>query len=178
MLTTLIILGAIIVMATSTPPTTPSPDEIMSMIMQRYRSKDIRRAERNGLTMLNPYYTHLGNDAEEHQQLAVSLLDQICASQVEKQASLARQFSADNDKASTYMLWDAFFTGHADICAALRGSFLASADPSDFDRVVDRYVSGRTEKVLHATAEIKLEVTKAWLDESPHDASKLLGAPQ
>lgn len=175
MLNILVILGTIIAMAISSPDiVTPSRDEIMSTIMQQYRSEEIRTSTRNGFTMLNPYHFHHEDNAEEHQKLAVSLLDQVYTSPVEEQASVAKQLGVDNDKAGPYMIWDAFVTGHADIYRALSGSFLTSADPSHFDRVVDRYMSGRIKEVLNATAETKLETNKAWLDEFPQDASELL----
>jgi ankyrin repeat protein len=179
MLTLALILLATFTMATyetlpPRPDQLPTPDEVMSQMMAAYRSRGFVKCTRNGVTMLNPYHFYRTGNLAEDQQLAASLLDQIYAAPIDEQASIAEQLGHENDKAGPYMLWDAFFTGHADVYTTLSKMFARGAGLGAWGGVVDEYKTSRIKEVFNSSSEVKEDAIRTWLEEFQGEDSHLL----
>ena len=155
---------ALSTMATS-QPSPPAVEEVYSMMMEQFRSSEIAHATRNGQTMMNPYRFFKGEDVLDNQQLAVSLLDQVYAAPIEEQATLANKLALENDKASTFMVWDAFITGHVEVLKALRTFVTGPIGSPLREASMTRFKDSRLEEVLQAPAETKTQATEK--DPSP-----------
>lgn len=167
-----IILAASI-MATP-PPSLPSTEEALSMMMTQFRSDEIPHVTRNGVTMMNPYFFRKGEDAKENQQLAITLLDKVYAAPVEDQVTLAGQLGLDNDNAGPFMVWDAFVTGHVDVYKALSTFLTRGIGQGQFEASVDKYLETRIQEVLQAPKESKHKAIEDFLRENSNDGPQLL----
>ncbi|KAM0710402.1 hypothetical protein Q7P35_002764 [Cladosporium inversicolor] len=159
-------------MATS-QPSPPPAEEVYSMMMEQFRSSEIIHLTRNGQTMMNPYHFYKGEDALVHQQLAVTLLDQVYAAPIEDQPKLTNQLALDHDKASTFMLWDAFVTGHVEVMKALRTFATGSIGSPLWEESMSRFANSRIGEVLQASAETKTQTIEKFLVENDHEVPQL-----
>jgi len=159
-------------MATS-QPSPPAPEEVYSMLMEQFRSPEIPHITRNGQTMMNPYFFDKGEHAPDNQQLASSLLDKVYAAPIEEQSILANQLALDNDKASTFMVWDAFVTGHIEVLKALRTFVTGSIGSPLREASMTRFTDSRIDEVLQAPAETKTQAIEKFLVECEHERHQL-----
>ena len=166
------ILFALSTMSTS-QPSPPAAEEAYSLMMDQFRSSEIVHVKRNGLTMMNPYHFYKSEDAAENQKLAVSLLDKVYVAPVEDQPTLAKNLALDNDKASTFMVWDAFVTGHVEVLKALRTFTTGTIGSPLWEASMARFTNSRIEEVLQASADIKTEAIENFLVENDHEGPQL-----
>ena len=154
-------------------PSPPAAEEVYSMMMDQFRSSEIIHTTCNGQTMMNPYHFYKGEDALDNQQLALSLLDKVYAAPVEDQPTLTRQLALENDKASTFMVWDAFVTGHVEVFKALRTFTTGSIGSPLWEASMSRFTDSRIGEVLQAPAESKTQAIEKFLVENDHEKSQL-----
>lgn len=157
---------ATIILALSTMATShPSPlatEDVYSMMMDQFRSSEIAHVTRNGQTMMNPYHFSKGEDALANQRLAVSLLDRVYAAPSEDQPSLANKLALENDKACTFMTWDAFVTGHVEILKAHRTFVTGPIGSPLWEASMTRFSDSRIGEVLQASAETKTQAIEKF----------------
>lgn len=166
------IILALSTMATS-QPSPPAAEEVYSMMMEQFRSSEIAHATCNGQTMMNPYRFFKGEDVLDNQQLAVSLLDQVYAAPIEEQATLANKLALENDKASTFMVWDAFITGHVEVLKALRTFVTGPIGSPLREASMTRFKDSRIEEVLQAPAETKTQAIEKFLAQGDSEGPQL-----
>lgn len=143
------------------------------MMMDEFRSSKSAHVTRNGQTMMNPYHFYKGEDSVVNQQLAVTLLDQVYAAPIEDQPTLANKLALENDKACTFMVWDAFITGHIEVLKALRTFVVGPIGSPLWEASMSRSTGSRIEMVLQAPAETKTEAIEKFLAENDHEGSQL-----
>lgn len=158
---------------TTSQPSPPAPEEVYSMMMDQFRSPEIPHITCNEQTMMNPYFFDKGDDASDNQQLAFSLLDKVYAAPIEDQPALANQLALDNDKASTFMVWDAFVTGHIEVLKALRTFVTGSIGSPPREASMARFTDSRIDEVLQAPAETKTQAIEKFLVEYEHERHEL-----
>lgn len=143
------------------------------MMMDEFRSSKSAHVTRNGQTMMNPYFFYKGEDSLVNQQLAVTLLDQVYAAPVKDQPTLANKLALENDKASTFMVWDAFITGHIEVLKALRTFVVGPIGLPLWEASMTRFTGSRIEMVLQAPAETKTQAIEKFLAENDHEVPQL-----
>jgi ankyrin repeat protein len=151
----------------------PAAGEVYSMMMGEFRSSKSVHVTRNGQTMMNPYHFYKGEDSLVNQQLAVTLLDQVYAAPIEEQPALANKLALENDKACTFMVWDAFITGHIEVLKALRTFVIGPIGSPLWEASMTRFTGSRIEMVLHAPAETKTQAIEKFLAENDHEGPQL-----
>ena len=166
------IILALSTMATS-QPSPPAAEEVYSMMMDQLRSSEIVYLTRNGQTMMNPYHFYKGEDTPANQQLAVSLLEQVYAAPIEDQPALANQLALSNDKACTFMVWDAFVTGHIEVLKALRTFVTGTIGSPLWEASMAKFTNSRIEEVLQASAKTKTQAIEKFLANYDHEAPQL-----
>jgi ankyrin repeat protein len=163
---------ALSTMATS-QPSPPAAGEVYSMMMDHFRSSKMIHVTRNGQTMMNPYHFYKGEDASVNQELAVTLLDEVYAAPIKDQPTLANKLALENDKASTFMVWDAFITGHIEVLKALRTFVVGPIGSPLWEASMSRSTGSRIEMVLQASAETKTEAIEKFLADNDHEGPQL-----
>ena len=166
------IILALSTMATS-QPSPPATEDVYSMMMYQFRSSEIAHVTRNGQTMMNPYHFFKGEDALDDQQLAVSLLDKVYAAPIEDQPTLANKLALENDKACTFMTWDAFVTGHVEVLKALRTFVTGPIGSPLWEASMTRFKDSRIGEVLQAPAETKTQAIEKFLAEGDSEGPQL-----
>ncbi|GAB7331764.1 hypothetical protein MBLNU13_g03730t1 [Cladosporium sp. NU13] len=154
-------------------PSPPATEDVYSMMMEQFRSSEIAHVTRNGQTMMNPYHFFKGENALDNQQLAVSLLDRVYAAPIEDQPNLANKLALENDKACTFMTWDAFVTGHVEVLKALRKFVTGPIGSPLWEASMTRFKDSRIGEILQASAETKTQAIEKFLAEGDSEWPQL-----